>query len=65
VSDRLYLDHAALWPLRPEAAAAWRDAAALGLGDPARAHAEGRAAAELLGRATTATAAAVGAPMRA
>lgn len=61
MSDRLYLDHAAVWPLRPEAATAWRDAAALGLGDPTRAHAEGRAAGALLDRATAATAAAVGA----
>jgi cysteine desulfurase len=61
VSPRLYLDHAAAWPLRPEAAAAWSDAATVAVGDPARAHAEGRASAELLGRATEATAAAVGA----
>jgi cysteine desulfurase len=61
VSGRCYLDHAAAWPLRPEAATAWADAAALALGDPARPHAEGRAAGDLLGRATAATAAAVGA----
>jgi cysteine desulfurase len=60
VPDRLYLDHAAAWPLRPEAATAWRDAASVAVGDPARAHAEGRAAGELLARATEATAAAVG-----
>ncbi len=57
---RTYLDHAAVWPLRPEAAAAWADAAAVAVGDPARAHAEGRAAADLLARATEATAVAVG-----
>lgn len=57
----MYLDHAAVWPLRAEAAAAWTDAAEVAVGDPARAHAEGRASAELLERATTATAAAVGA----
>jgi cysteine desulfurase len=61
VTTRTYLDHAALWPLRPEAAAAWADATAVAVGDPARAHAEGRAAAELLDRATSATASAVGA----
>ncbi|WP_052667799.1 cysteine desulfurase family protein [Nitriliruptor alkaliphilus] len=60
MSERRYLDHAAAWPLRPEAATAWRDAAAVATGDPARAHAEGRAAAELLARATEATAAGVG-----
>jgi cysteine desulfurase len=61
VPARTYLDHAAVWPLRPEAAAAWRDAAAVAVGDPAHRHAEGRAAAELLERATSATATAVGA----
>lgn len=60
MSARVYLDHAAAWPLRPEAAEAWRDATALGLGDPERAHAEGRRARDLLERATAATAAAVG-----
>jgi cysteine desulfurase len=59
--SRTYLDHAALWPLRPEAATAWHDAVAVATGDPARPHAEGRASAELLERATTATAEAVGA----
>jgi cysteine desulfurase len=61
VTARTYLDHAALWPLRPEAAVAWNDAVRVATGDPARAHAEGRAAAELLERATAATADAVGA----
>lgn len=56
----MYLDHAARWPLRPEAVQAWRDATELGLGDPQRAHAEGRRARDLLDRATAATAAAVG-----
>ncbi|MEX1178111.1 MAG: aminotransferase class V-fold PLP-dependent enzyme [Nitriliruptor sp.] len=61
MQTRTYLDHAALWPLRPEARAAWQDAAQVATGDPARAHAEGRAAGALLERATAATAAAIGA----
>lgn len=61
MATRTYLDHAAAWPLRPEAVIAWSDAAQLAVGDPARAHAEGRTSGELLERATSATAAALGA----
>lgn len=61
VHPRWYLDHASAWPLRPEAAQAWTDAAALATGDPSRLHGEGRAARDLLDRATATTAAALGA----
>jgi cysteine desulfurase len=57
-----YLDVASVWPLRPEARQAWLDTADLGLGDPERAHGPGRRARELLDRATSATAASLGAP---
>lgn len=60
MSERCYLDTAAAWPLRPEAATAWRDAAELAWADPDRRHAEGRAARELLDRASAATAATLG-----
>lgn len=53
---RVYLDHASQWPLRPEAHRALLDALEITVGDPARAHAEGRRSRELLERATTATA---------
>jgi cysteine desulfurase len=55
-----HLDHAAWWPLRPEARAAWADALDLELGDPERRYAAGRRARDLLERATAATAAVVG-----
>ncbi len=57
---RVYLDHASLWPLRDEARQAWQDAVDLTVGDPARAHAEGRTSRDLLERATTTTAATLG-----
>lgn len=60
--SRLYLDHASAWPLRPEAATAWADAAAIAWADPVRRHLEGRQAHDLLDRATTTVATAVGAP---
>jgi cysteine desulfurase len=60
VPDRVYLDHAALWPLRPEARQAWLDVHHLAVGDPARRHAEGRTARDLLDRATATTAALLG-----
>ena len=60
MADRIYLDHASSWPLRPEARQAWVDAAAVAWSDPARAHREGRAARDLLDRATVTTAAAIG-----
>lgn len=60
MDPRCYLDTAAAWPLRPEAADAWRDAAQVAWADPDRRHAEGRAARELLDRATAATAASLG-----
>jgi cysteine desulfurase len=60
MSSRTYLDHAAAWPLRPEAADAWRDAATIAGADPERRHTEGRRARDLLLAATGSTAAAVG-----
>jgi cysteine desulfurase len=60
VPDRVYLDHAALWPLRPEARQAWLDVHHLAAGDPARRHTEGRTARDLLDRATATTAALLG-----
>lgn len=56
---RRYLDHASAWPLRPEARQAWADAVAVAWADPDRAHREGRAARDLLDRATAATAVAL------
>lgn len=49
---RIYLDYASRWPLRPEAQRAWSDAQQVAWADPARSHREGRAARELLDRAT-------------
>ncbi len=60
--ERLYLDHASAWPLRPEAAAAHADAAVVAWADPARGHAEGRATRELLDRATASVTHRLGAP---
>lgn len=65
MTARVYLDHASAWPLRPEARQAWADASTVAWADPARAHREGRAARDLLDRATATTAAAVGADERA
>jgi cysteine desulfurase len=65
VPRRVYLDHAALWPLRPEARQAWLDVHALGAGDPARRHTEGRVARDLLDRATATVATLLGAAERA
>lgn len=62
MSPRSYLDHASVWPLRPEARRAWLDAHELGLGDPARGHREGRAARDLLDRSTATVAGRLGAP---
>jgi cysteine desulfurase len=61
VPHRVYLDHAALWPLRPEARQAWLDVHDLGVADPARRHTEGRAARDLLDRATATVAGRLGA----
>lgn len=55
-----YLDHASVWPLRPEARRAWLDASELLLGDPIREHRAGRAARELTDRATETVAELVG-----
>lgn len=63
--SRTYLDHAALWPLRPEARQAWLDVHGLRVGDPTRRHAEGRTARDLLDRATAAVARTLGADERA
>jgi cysteine desulfurase len=62
---RTYLDHAALWPLRPEARQAWLDVHGLGIGDPGHRHAEGRAGRDLLDRATATVAHTLGADERA
>jgi cysteine desulfurase len=50
-APRVYLDHNASSPLRPEAVAALRDAERESRGDPFSAHAEGRAARGVLERA--------------
>ncbi|MBW3665170.1 MAG: aminotransferase class V-fold PLP-dependent enzyme [Actinobacteria bacterium] len=50
--SRVHLDHASTWPLRPESAAAYRDAAAVAWADPSRGYREARAARDLLDRAT-------------
>lgn len=60
MTTRTYLDHAAAWPLRPEAAQAWVDAMAVAGADPERRHAEGRRTRDLLERATATVAAGVG-----
>lgn len=60
-ADRLYLDVASAWPLRPEAARAVQDAEAVAWADPARGHREGRAARELLDQATATVAHRLGA----
>jgi cysteine desulfurase len=62
---RTYLDHAALWPLRPEARQAWLDVHALGAGDPTHRHVEGRTARDLLDRASATVAHTLGAADRA
>ncbi|HVV95472.1 MAG TPA: aminotransferase class V-fold PLP-dependent enzyme [Hyphomicrobiales bacterium] len=59
-ADRLYLDHNATAPLRPEAAAAMR-AALERVGNPSSVHAEGRAARAAVEAAREAVAALVGA----
>jgi cysteine desulfurase len=64
VTRRTYLDHASLWPLRPAARQAWIDASATIQGDASRRHREGRAARDLLERATATAAAAIGAGER-
>ncbi|MEX0952845.1 MAG: aminotransferase class V-fold PLP-dependent enzyme [Nitriliruptoraceae bacterium] len=46
------LDHASVWPIRPQALAAYQDAANLGSGDPERLHTPGRRARDLLMRAS-------------
>jgi cysteine desulfurase len=64
VTDPVYLDYAASWPVHPEVAAAM--AACLGPGgphaNPSSAHAEGRRAAAAIERAREQVAALVGAP---
>jgi cysteine desulfurase len=60
MTTRVYLDHASCWPLRPEARRAWLDVHELSLGDPARQHAEGRAARDLIDRATETASAELG-----
>jgi cysteine desulfurase len=64
VPARRYLDHASVWPLRPEARQAWQDASTVAGADASRRHREGRAARDLLDRATATVAAAVGADHR-
>ncbi|MBM3561781.1 MAG: cysteine desulfurase [Alphaproteobacteria bacterium] len=60
---RVYLDHNATSPLRPQARAAMLDALET-LGNPSSVHAEGRAAKTLLENARAAVARAIGAPRR-
>ncbi|HEY8124260.1 MAG TPA: cysteine desulfurase family protein [Methylocystis sp.] len=63
MSARVYLDHNATSPLRPEARAAML-AALETLGNPSSVHAEGRAAKALLEDARAVVAQAIGAPLR-
>jgi len=63
MSTRVYLDHNATSPLRPEARAAMLNALET-LGNPSSVHAEGRAAKALLEDARSVVAQAVGAPRR-
>jgi cysteine desulfurase len=65
VAPRTYLDHAALWPLRPEARQAWLDVHAARAADPARRHAEGRLGRDLLDGASATVARLLGASERA
>lgn len=58
--DRVYLDHASAAPLHPAALAALEQVSRRLPGDPARRHAEGRAARDLLESARAAVAGAVG-----
>jgi len=53
VSERVHLDHASVWPLRPEARQAYLDAQPIAWADPTRRYAEARASRDLLDRATT------------
>ncbi|GGI07237.1 cysteine desulfurase family protein [Egicoccus halophilus] len=62
--NRIYLDHASAWPLRPEARQALADAATMAWADPTRGHQEGRAARDLLDRASATVAFALGADER-
>lgn len=57
----VYLDHASVWPLRPEARRAMDDARDLDLGDPDRLHGPGRRALDLLTSATASAAQDLGA----
>ncbi len=59
---RVYLDHASVWPPRPEAVRAYHDAVEATWADPGRRHAEGRAARDLLDRARATVAETLGAP---
>lgn len=59
---RVYLDHASVWPPRPEAVTAYRDAIDAAWADPGRRHREGRRARELLDRARATVAETLGAP---
>jgi cysteine desulfurase len=63
MSARVYLDHNATSPLRPQARAAMLDALKT-LGNPSSVHAEGRAAKALLEDARAAVAQAIGGPRR-
>lgn len=58
---RVYLDHAAAWPMREAASRALADARPVAWADPASTHSEGRAARELLDRATATVAHRLGA----
>ena len=60
MSSRVYLDHASLWPLRPEARQAWLDAVDLGVADPSRRYRSARLARQLLESATATVTGCVG-----
>jgi cysteine desulfurase len=61
---RIYFDHNATTPLRPEARAAFTEATAVAFGNPSSLHAEGRGARSILEAARAQVAVLVGAPPR-
>ena len=61
VADRVYLDHNATSPMRPEAVAAVRDTLDAATGNPSSLHAEGRGARAVVERAREQVAGLVGA----
>lgn len=59
---RVYLDHASVWPPRPEAVTAYQDALGAAWADPGRRHHEGGIARDLLDRARATVTETLGAP---